>query len=70
MDLKDIQIQILTKTIGTLHGEIAELRACIIVQTQAMQETQEALNEIKKSIQEVQDGEYQDSPADESSDSE
>lgn len=66
MELKDLQIQILTKTIGNLHGEIAELRACIIVQTQAMQETQEALMEIKQSIQEVQDGEHQDSPADNS----
>ena len=54
MDLKDIQIKILTETIASLISENAELRACIIVQNEA----------IKK--QEVQDGEHQDSTVNES----
>ena len=54
MDIKDIQIKILTDTIASLISENAELRACIIVQNEA----------IKK--QEVQDGEHQDSAANES----
>ena len=54
MDIREIQIQILSKTIASLISENAELRACIIVQNET----------IKK--REVQDGEHQDSAADES----
>ena len=54
VELKDIQIKILSDTIASLISENAELRACIIVQNEA----------IKK--QEVQDGEHQDSAANES----
>ncbi|MBO1264382.1 hypothetical protein J3A84_04915 [Proteiniclasticum sp. SCR006] len=57
-DIKDIQLQILGQTIGTLHGEIAELRATVIVQNNY-------IATISKE-QEVQDGEHQDSAADES----
>jgi len=52
MELKDIQIKILSDTIASLISENAELRACIIVQNETIK------------IQEVQDGEHQDSPAD------
>lgn len=31
MEIKDIQIDILAKTIGSLHKEIAELRSALIV---------------------------------------
>lgn len=58
MELKDIQIKILSDTIASLISENAELRACVIVQNEA----------IKK--QGVQDGEHQDSTADESNISE
>jgi len=58
MELKDIQIQILTQTIGNLHAELSEMRATVIVLN----------NELKNVLnkQEVQDGEHQDSSADES----
>lgn len=49
MDIKDLQIKILTQTIGELYGEIAELRAGLIV-----------LGNTK----EVPNGEHKDSPAD------
>ena len=54
MELKDIQIKILTDTIASLISENAELRACIIVQN-------ETINK-----QEVHDGEHQDSTINES----
>lgn len=54
MDIKDIQIDILTKTIASLMRENAEIRSALIV----MQN--------QKAKQEVQDGEYQDSTVDES----
>lgn len=57
MEIKEIQIKILSDTIASLISENAELRACIIVQNEA----------IKK--QEVQDGEHQDSAADRETDS-
>ena len=57
MDIREIQIQILSKTIASLISENAELRACIIVQNET----------IKK--REVQDGEHQDSAADRETDS-
>ena len=57
MEIKEIQIKILSDTIASLISENAELRACIIVQNEA----------IKK--QEVQDGKHQDSAADRETDS-
>ena len=58
MEIKDIQIQILTQTIGNLHVELSEMRATVIVLN----------NELKNVLnkQEVQDGEHQDSTANES----
>lgn len=58
MDLKDMQIKILSETIGTLHGEIAELRATVIVQNNQLQ--------VFYKEQEVTiDGEHQDSTTNE-----
>lgn len=53
MEIKDIQIDILTKTIASLIRENAELRSCIIVQNDTIK------------AKEVQDGEHQDSPVNE-----
>lgn len=52
-DIRDIQIDILTKTIAGLMKENAELRAGIMIM------------QSQKVKQEVQDGEHQDSSADE-----
>lgn len=38
MDIKDIQIDILTQTIGILHKEIAELRSALIIYEQEKEE--------------------------------
>lgn len=58
MEIKDIQIQILIQTIGNLHAELSEMRATVIVLNNQLK------NVLKK--QEVQDGEHQDSTANES----
>lgn len=52
MDIKDIQIDILTKTIGNLHRQLAEMSSALIV----------LQNQKNK---EVKDGEHQDSAIDE-----
>lgn len=54
MDLKDIQIDILTKTIANLIKENSEFRAALMVMQQE-----------KSKQQEVPDGEHQDSTVDE-----
>lgn len=51
MDIKDLQINILTQTIGDLHGQLAEARSALIV----MQ---------SQKNKEVPNGEHKDSPAD------
>lgn len=64
MDIKDMQIKILTETIASLISESAELRACILVQNKTIKDAQDMAKEIKESIQEVtEDGEHQDSAA-------
>lgn len=52
MDIKDIQINILTQTIGDLHRQLAEARSALIVMQNQKQK-------------EVPDGEHQDSTVDE-----
>ena len=54
MELKDIQIDILTKTIAGLMRENSEYRAAFMV-----------LQQEKSKQQEVENGEHQDSPIDE-----
>lgn len=56
-DIKDIQLQILGQTIANLHMEIAELRATVIVQNNALQEFRRG--------EESDNGEHQDSATDE-----
>ena len=55
-DIKDIQLQILGQTIANLHMEIAELRATVIVQNNALQEFRRG--------EESDNGEHQDSTTD------
>ncbi len=50
MDLKDLQIQMLSETIGQLYKQIAELQSALIV--------------LQNEKKEAENGEHQDSSAD------